>query len=96
MKTRDLMNINPEAYKRSGAPSRSMWKYNDIIPMIYIHYSHNVYTDGKPRISSFQLYVLCQAIPKPWQVQPEINIKIRVEFFAKFVLTFVLLNLIYL
>ena len=55
----NLMNINPEAYKhkRSNAPSRSMWLLNDIIPIIY---THNVYSDGKPRISSFQLYTVSE------------------------------------
>ena len=47
------MNINPGAYKREDAPSRRMWQLNDIIPIIYILYSHNFYTDGKLRISTF-------------------------------------------
>ena len=48
MISHNLMNINLEAYKHSDAPSRSMWRLNDIIPIIFIIYTHNFYTDGKP------------------------------------------------
>ena len=54
--------INPEAYKytRSAAPSRSKWRLIDIIPIKYINYTHNFYTNEKPRISAFQLYAACK------------------------------------
>ena len=60
MISHDLMNINLEAYKHSDAPSRSMWRFNDIIPIIIIIYTHNFYTDGKPRISAFKIYAACK------------------------------------
>ena len=62
MTSHDLMNINPEAYKytRSAAPSRSKWQLIDIIPINYIIYTHNFYTNGKPRISAFQPYAACK------------------------------------
>ena len=59
MKSHDLMNINPEAYKRSDAPSRSMSWLIDIIRIIYIIYTHNFYTFGKSGISAFKLYAAC-------------------------------------
>ena len=62
MTSHDLMNINPEAYKytRSAAPIRSKRRLIDIIPMKYIIYTHNFYTNGKPRISAFQPYADCK------------------------------------
>ena len=60
MTSHDLMNINPEAYTRSAAPSRSTWRLIDIIPINYIIYTHNFYTSGKPRICSFQPYAACK------------------------------------
>ena len=59
MKSDDLMNINPEAHKHSDAPSRSMSWLIDIIPIIYILYTHNFYTFGKLGISAFKLYASC-------------------------------------
>ena len=61
MTSHNLMNIKPEAYKckLSDAQAEVMWWLNDIIPIIYLIYTHN-YTDGKPRISSFQLYAACK------------------------------------
>ena len=63
----------------------------DIIPIIYIIYTHNFYTVGKPKISAFKLFAACN---DPccyscgrWQVQYEINIETGVTFFAKFELT---------
>ena len=86
------MNINPEAYKytRSAPPSRSKWRLIDIMPINCIIYTHNFYTNGKPRISAFQLYAACKdpsSILKPLQVKLEINNKIGVKFFAKFLPT---------
>ena len=62
MTSHDLMNINPEAYKYtcSAVPSRSKCRLNDIIPINYIIYTHNFYTNGKPRISAFQPYAACE------------------------------------
>ena len=62
MTSHDLMNVNPEAYKymRSVPPSRSKWRIIDIIAINYIIYTHNFYTDGKPRISAFQPYAACK------------------------------------
>ena len=58
MNPHKLININSEAYKykHSDAPSRSMCGLNDIISKIYILFLVN----GKPRISSFQLYAECK------------------------------------
>ena len=56
MKSHDLMNINPKAYKPSDAPSRSMSWFIDIIPIIYIFYTHNFYT----QIAAFKLYAACK------------------------------------
>ena len=94
MTSHDLVNyINPEAYKYkcSPAPTRSKFRLNGIIPIIYMIDTHNFCTNGKPRISAFQVAYM----PKPWQVKHEINIEIGVMFFAKFLLT-VLLNSIYI
>ena len=43
MTSHDLVNINPEAdkYTRLPAPSRSMGRLIDIIPINYIIYTHN-------------------------------------------------------
>ena len=93
MTSHDLVNINREVYKytRSVAPSRSKWRLIDIITTNYIIYTHNFYTNGKPRISSFQPYAASKDpssyFPKLWQVEHEINIKIGVTFFAKFLPT---------
>ena len=58
----DLMKNNLEAYKytRSAAPSRSKWRLIDIIAINCIICTHNFYTNGKPRISAFQLYAACK------------------------------------
>ena len=67
MKSHDLMNINLEAYKykHSDAPSRSMWRLNDIITVIYIIYTHNFYSGEKPRIPAYMLLVkIHPGIPK--------------------------------
>ena len=62
MTSHDLMNINPEDdnYTRSAVPSRSKWRLNYIIPINYIIYTHNFYTNGKPRISALQPYTACE------------------------------------
>ena len=62
MMSHDLMNINPEAYKymRSVARSRSKWQLIDIITINYIIFTHNIYTNEKPRISAFQPYAACK------------------------------------
>ena len=62
MTSHDLININAEAYKckRSAAPSRSKGRLNDIIPIKYIIYTHNFYTNEKQKIFSFQLYADCK------------------------------------
>ena len=79
MTSHDLMNINPEAYKytRSAAPSRSKWRLIDIIPINYIIYTHNFYTNESLQESllfNHRLPVKIRpAIPKPWQVEHEIN-----------------------
>ena len=82
MTSHDLMNINPEAYKSLRCTKQNMWRLNDIIPIIYIIYTHNFYTDGSPRISSLQLYEACKDL-----VQHDINIEIGVTFSAKFLPT---------
>ena len=94
MTSHNLMNFNPEAYKytRSAAPSRSGRRLIDIIPINYIVYTHNFYTNGKQRfrISVFNHMLPVKirlAIPKPWQVKQEIKNKIAVTFFAKFLPT---------
>ena len=58
MTSHDLMNINTEEYKcrHLDAPSRSMWRLYDIMPIIDILYTHNFYTNGKPRIPAFKLH----------------------------------------
>ena len=70
----------------SAAPSRSMWRSNHIILIIY---THNVYTDGKPRISSFHLYAVCEdpAIPINHGRFNMRETLTGVTFFAKFVPT---------
>ena len=62
MTSHDLVNINPEAYKytHSVAPSRSKWRLIGIIPINYIIYTHNFYTNGKPRNAAFQPYAACK------------------------------------
>ena len=62
MTSHDFMNIISEAdkYKRSAAPSKSKMQLIDIIPINYIIYTHNFYTNGKPRISAFQPYARCE------------------------------------
>ena len=62
MTSHDLMNINSEAdkYTRSAAPNRSKMQLIDIIAINYIIYTHNFYTNGKPRISAFQPYAHCK------------------------------------
>ena len=62
MTSHDLMNINSEAdkYTHSAVPSRSKMLSIDIIPINYIIYTHNFYTNGKPRISAFQPYARCK------------------------------------
>ena len=62
MTSHDLMNINSEAdrYTRSAAPNRNKMQLIDIIPINYIIYTHNFYTNGKPRISAFQPYARCK------------------------------------
>ena len=92
MTSHDLMNINPEAYKymRSAAPSRSKWQLNDIIPINYIIYKHNfiLIESQESLLFNHMLPVkIHPAIPKPWQVEHEINNKIGVTFFAKFLPT---------
>ena len=93
MTSHDLMNINPEAYKytRSSAPSRSKWRLIDIIPINYIIYTHNFYTNGKLRISLLFNHMLLVKIrpanSKPRKVEHEINNQIGVMFFAKFLPT---------
>ena len=92
MMSNDLININLEVYKykSSDVPSRNMWQLHDIISVIYIIYTHNFYIDGKPRISALNNMLvakICPAIPKPLQVQLEINIETGVTFFAKFMVT---------
>ena len=39
---------------------RSKGRLIDIIPMKYIIYTHNLYTNGKPGISAFQPYAACK------------------------------------
>ena len=58
----DLMNINPEAYKYtcSSAPSRSKWRLIDIFTINHTIYIHNIYINGKLRISAFQPYAACK------------------------------------
>ena len=79
-------------YTRSAAPSKSKWRLIDIIPINYMIYTHNFYTNGKPRISALNHMLpvkICPAIPKPWQVEHEINNKIVCQIcqiFADFVL----------
>ena len=62
MTSYDLININPEAYKcmHSAAPNKSKWRLIDIIPINYIIYTPNFYTNGKPRISAFQPNAACK------------------------------------
>ena len=55
MTSHDLVNyINPETYKYkcSAAPTRSKFRLNGIIPIIYMIDTHNFCTNGKPRISA--------------------------------------------
>ena len=89
MTLQELMNINPEAYKykRSAAPSRHKWQLNDIFPINYILYTHNFYSNVRPRTSSFELDAvlfvkICAAISKPWQVKHEINTEIGITVFC--------------
>ena len=59
----------------------------DIVSIIYIIYTHNFYTVGKPRISAFKLYAacvtICVAIPKMCQVHHGINIETGVDMSLK-------------
>ena len=57
-----MQHCSTEAYNytRSAAPSRSKGRLIDIIPMKYIIYTHNFYTNGKPGISAFQPYAACK------------------------------------
>ena len=92
MTSHDLMNINREAYKytRSVAPSRSNWRLIDIIAINYIIYAQNftpMESQESPLFNHMLPVKIRPAIPKPWQVEHEINNKIGVTFFAKFLPT---------
>ena len=92
MTSHDFMNINREAYKytHSVAPSRSKWRLIDIIAINYIIYTHNfiLLKSQESLLFNHMLPVKSRpAIPKPWQVEHEINNKIGVMFFAKFLPT---------
>ena len=61
-----LTPLSPTVPSLSGllhdftSPSRSKWRLIDIIAINYIIYTHNFYTNGKPRIASFQTYAACK------------------------------------
>ena len=84
MTSHDLMNINSEAdkYTRSAAPNRSKMQLIDIIAINYI-----IYTQTESQESQLFNHMLTvkirPAIPKPWQVEHEINNKIGVTFFCQ-------------
>ena len=62
MTSHDLMNINSDAdkYTRLAAANRSKMQLIDIIAINCIIFTHNFYTNGKPRISAFQPYAHCK------------------------------------
>ena len=92
MTSHDLMNINSEAdkYTCSVAPSRSKWRLIDIIAINYIIYTHNfkLMENQETLLFNHMLPVKIHPdFPKPWQVEHEINNKISITFFAKFLPT---------
>ena len=97
MTSHDLMNINQETYKykHSNAPRRSMWRLNDIILSIIYIITHLIFTLMESQESLLFHHMLpvkiLQAIPKPWQVQHEINIEMS-HLLCQISADFVLLN----
>ena len=88
MTSHDLMNINSEAdkYTRSAAPNRSRMQLIDIIQINF-----TLMESQESLLFNHMLPGMIRpAIPKPWQVEHEINNKIGV--FCQIVADFVLLN----
>ena len=61
---------------------------NDIFSIFYKIYTHDFVESQKSPLFNYMLLVKVRwAIPKPWQIQNEINIENGVMFFTKFVPT---------